>query len=81
MPTDYLPMLWDDLDFSDLFHILGQEFEIRLDRGTFSGTLDSLIRLVDESMQSTAKQVDETSARARSPQASPQAEPIPNQRY
>lgn len=62
MPTDYLPMLWDDLDFTHLFFILGQEFGIKLHHASFSGTLDSLIRLVDELIQTAAEPAAETTA-------------------
>jgi hypothetical protein len=49
VPTDYIPLLWAWLDFADLFYILGREFGVTLgDEGTFNGTLDSLIRLVDD---------------------------------
>jgi hypothetical protein len=49
VPTDYLPLLWDYLDFADLFYVLGREFGVDLGgEGAFNGTLDSLIRLVDE---------------------------------
>ena len=47
LPADYLPLLWEWLDFADLFYVLGHEFGVTLPQdGSFNGTLDSLIRLV-----------------------------------
>lgn len=52
VPTDYLPLLWDWLDFADLFYVLEREFGATLPRdGTFNGTLDSLIRLVQSQIE------------------------------
>jgi hypothetical protein len=46
LPSDYLPLLWDGLDFADLLDMLAREFSAVSDfRGSFNGTLDSLIRL------------------------------------
>lgn len=55
VPTDYLPLIWEWLDFSDLFVVLEREFGGTVDFGTFNGTLDSLIRLVTMSAQTQDK--------------------------
>jgi hypothetical protein len=63
VPTDYLPLIWEWLDFADLFYVLDREFGVNLgDEGTFNGTLDSLIRLVDERIQNEANTVDRRAA-------------------
>lgn len=55
VPTDYLPLFWEWLDFADVFTILGREFEINLGHeGSFNGTLDGLIRLVDDGIRMNA---------------------------
>ncbi len=62
VPTDYLPLLWGWLDFADLFSVLEREFSATLPNdGTFNGTLDSLIRVVQS--QTKATQPVESAAR------------------
>lgn len=54
VPTDYLPLLWDWLDFADLFYSLGREFSVTLPPdANFNGTLDSVIRLVQAQTEAT----------------------------
>lgn len=63
VPSDYLPLLWDGLDFADLLDMLAQEFRAVADfDGSFDGTLDSLIRLFDGVIQSGAVIAEESSA-------------------
>jgi hypothetical protein len=46
VPSDYLPLLWDGLDFADILDLLAREFRAVSDfTGSFNGTLDSLIDL------------------------------------
>lgn len=51
VPTDFLPLIWEWLDFGDMFYALGREFGVTLMRGSFNGTLDSLIRLVQSEIE------------------------------
>jgi hypothetical protein len=52
VPTDYLPLLWDGLDFADLFYAIEREFGATLPRdATFNGTLDGLIRVVQSQIE------------------------------
>lgn len=57
VPGDYLPVYWEYLDFGDVFYVLGQEFAVTFgnsDYDAFTGTLDSLIRLVHDKIQRTS---------------------------